>query len=817
MQKILAKVEQDASLDAPAMTLPRMSFEIVNMTFSPERKLPSLNRNTLVTTDNNSKKVQFVPAPYDLEFQLNIMTKHTEDGTKILEQILPFFKPDVTISMKHIDEMDLYLDVPIILNSVTMDDAYEGDFLTRRTLTWTLNFTIRGYYFGPVSTKKLIKFVDTNIYDPIDANTSIAGITVQPGLTEEGAPTSILSGITATATTSVANGQVTSIDLTQNGSGYGYDTATAVISAPQTITATGTVNVGTESTNLSNLERVISVSMSRGGGHYSAAPAVNFSSPTLPAEAAVGVATTVGGQEIDDIKVYELLYAPPPVGGVVGTRPGITPGRYYTQPPTVTVDLPPASVTATGTVSVNANNELSVTITDNGTNYETAPTATISYTSYEDPYVSAYWESSIGYNLGSANSAVQLLENLPEVPQGGDDDVTNKAWMFEIKINEDQPGVDIDDVFVIKDDAEGRMFFSLAWDEQSSIWRPNFTYIDVVSGRTTTIDPPLGGHISAGSWYQIIIVNDKTYYGDPWNGFYMSYYNIENPNNRGASALSARFYSVESVSVNSNDAPAVFNTNNVQISNALFVVTNANGASSLYSNNINQTYDTALADGYEIIAKRFFEEDPISLANNSITTTTTLFNWQVTGVASVTPDTAVLSVNSVTFDAPSAVRRATAEATVANGRVTSVNVLDGGFGYYFSDFFYANGGLYNAGEKAEVVNFSAPTGVSSDFVATGTATITNGAVTGVAINNPGLGYTTNATISLTAPIKRTATATVNVDTDTKEVTSFNITDSGLGYLNPASIVVSDPDAVSIPYTDINEDDDWGFIVQVEDA
>ena len=164
MQKILAKLEQDPNLDAPAMTLPRMSFEITGMTYGAERKLGSLNRTTSGTATAGTLQTLFSPAPYDIEFQLNIMTKYNEDGMKILEQILPYFKPECTVSVKMIDAINKYVDIPIVLNSVSQEDSYESDFQTRRALIWTLNFTMKAYFFGPVTEKKQITFVDVDFY-----------------------------------------------------------------------------------------------------------------------------------------------------------------------------------------------------------------------------------------------------------------------------------------------------------------------------------------------------------------------------------------------------------------------------------------------------------------------------------------------------------------------------------------------------------------------------------------------------------------------------------------------------------------------------
>lgn len=189
-QKLLARLDGDPELNAPAMTLPRMSFEIVALTYNPERKLGALNRILEVNTNPNSRSFRYNPTPYDLNFQLNIMTRYHEDGLKIVEQILPYFKPDVTPSVKLLDDVDHYFDIPIVLTSVSMQDTYEADFQTRRLIMWTLDFTLKGYYFGPTTTKKLIKFVDVNMYDRIAEDAAIVeSINVQPGLTANGEPT----------------------------------------------------------------------------------------------------------------------------------------------------------------------------------------------------------------------------------------------------------------------------------------------------------------------------------------------------------------------------------------------------------------------------------------------------------------------------------------------------------------------------------------------------------------------------------------------------------------------------------------------------
>jgi hypothetical protein len=182
-QKFLAKVTQDPNLNRPqAISLPRMSFEILSMTYDGSRKTNS--RNVLPTSDNS---IVFSPAPYNLEFNLYVMTKYAEDGTKILEQILPFFKPDYTFTAFVLDDLPA-LDLPLILNSVSLEDVYEADFETRRSLIWTLSFTMKVWFFGPQRSRKRIKFIDIRTYPQLQ----VAGgenILIQPGLTANGEPT----------------------------------------------------------------------------------------------------------------------------------------------------------------------------------------------------------------------------------------------------------------------------------------------------------------------------------------------------------------------------------------------------------------------------------------------------------------------------------------------------------------------------------------------------------------------------------------------------------------------------------------------------
>lgn len=189
-QKFLARITQDPDLNSPsAIRLPRMSFEIISMSYDGMRKVSSIQRLMNNPGLDNSRNYLYSPAPYNLEFNLYIMTKYAEDGTKIMEQVLPYFKPEYTFTAHIIDNLPA-IDLPLVLNSISVEDIYDGDFETRRALMWTLSFTLKGYYFGPTRESKVIKFADARIYPRTETDAEYTQrITVQPGLTANGEPT----------------------------------------------------------------------------------------------------------------------------------------------------------------------------------------------------------------------------------------------------------------------------------------------------------------------------------------------------------------------------------------------------------------------------------------------------------------------------------------------------------------------------------------------------------------------------------------------------------------------------------------------------
>lgn len=149
-QKFLTKLTQQAELDQPVqITLPRMSFEMTSLQYDATRKTPPTQ--TFKTLDDGEvlKKV-YLPVPYNVGFELNIMCKLNEDAFQIVEQILPYFQPSFNTTVDLVDMIGEKRDIPIVLESVNFTDDYEGDFSTRRVLLYTLNFTAKTYMFGPV-------------------------------------------------------------------------------------------------------------------------------------------------------------------------------------------------------------------------------------------------------------------------------------------------------------------------------------------------------------------------------------------------------------------------------------------------------------------------------------------------------------------------------------------------------------------------------------------------------------------------------------------------------------------------------------------
>jgi len=200
-EKFLARiqgidVDKDPQDNEFAIVLPRMGFEITGFNYASERKLSTINRFTSqdIATNSDKRMYQYNPVPYDINFQLSVFVKNTEDGTMIVEQILPYFTPEWTTTVQLVSQPNITLDIPLVLNNVSFDDVYEGSFEERRSLIWTLDFTMKAYVFGPTKKQEVIKLANVQLYsvsgfddlanEPVDERVS-----VYPGQTANGEAT----------------------------------------------------------------------------------------------------------------------------------------------------------------------------------------------------------------------------------------------------------------------------------------------------------------------------------------------------------------------------------------------------------------------------------------------------------------------------------------------------------------------------------------------------------------------------------------------------------------------------------------------------
>ena len=165
-EKFLVRLREDADLTKQvAITLPRIGFEIQNLSYDATRKMSRVQRFKKVKGASTKQlDTQYMPVPYNLEFELYIMAKQSDDALQIVEQILPFFQPDYALTINDMADMGITRDIPIVLNSIGYEDSYDGDFTTRRALIYTMSFTTKFYLYGPVTSAKVIKTVQVDQY-----------------------------------------------------------------------------------------------------------------------------------------------------------------------------------------------------------------------------------------------------------------------------------------------------------------------------------------------------------------------------------------------------------------------------------------------------------------------------------------------------------------------------------------------------------------------------------------------------------------------------------------------------------------------------
>tara|TARA_A200000113_G_scaffold63644_1_gene54720 strand:- start:587 stop:1618 length:1032 start_codon:yes stop_codon:yes gene_type:complete len=167
--KFLARLDQvpDPTNKRVSITLPRIGFEITGITYDSSRKVAPTQKIKIASTASKNKNT-FMPVPYNIGFELAIISKNQEDGLQIIEQILPVFQPHYNLAVKLLPEMSEIRDIPVVLNDIDYEDSYEGDFSTRRAIIYTLQFTAKTYLYGPVTSASTIKKSTLEYYSSTD-------------------------------------------------------------------------------------------------------------------------------------------------------------------------------------------------------------------------------------------------------------------------------------------------------------------------------------------------------------------------------------------------------------------------------------------------------------------------------------------------------------------------------------------------------------------------------------------------------------------------------------------------------------------------
>lgn len=170
--KFLARIAEvpTTTTQAAAIILPRMGFEITGLQYNPAKKINLLTKNVAVGNgdDPNTLRSQFTSTPYDMNVSLYVMAKNQDDALQIVEQILPFFNPDFCVTVNDIPAMGIKRDLQITLDNISYEDNYEGDYLQRRSIIWTINFTLGLNLYGPVEQQAIIRTAIANTYTDIE-------------------------------------------------------------------------------------------------------------------------------------------------------------------------------------------------------------------------------------------------------------------------------------------------------------------------------------------------------------------------------------------------------------------------------------------------------------------------------------------------------------------------------------------------------------------------------------------------------------------------------------------------------------------------
>lgn len=177
--KMLARIQNSPNIDEKQaqVILPRMSFEIIAFEYDGQRKINSMNQYSTPTSQTEARRV-YGPTPYNITMNLYVYSRNQDDGLQIFEQIAPAFNPDFNVTVNYIPDLGIKHDLPIILNSVTFQDDFEGELENRRTIIWTYTFTLKLYYYGPVERQNIIRTAIASVFNDLEIENRIDKYTV---------------------------------------------------------------------------------------------------------------------------------------------------------------------------------------------------------------------------------------------------------------------------------------------------------------------------------------------------------------------------------------------------------------------------------------------------------------------------------------------------------------------------------------------------------------------------------------------------------------------------------------------------------------
>ena len=195
-QKFLARIEALPEREEPGIQvlLPRMAFEMLSIEYDPSRRVSIVQQNRAINNTSSTVNAQYAPSPYNIQVALYAYVKNQDDGLQILEQILPYFNPDFNLSLNAIPQLNIKNDLPILLNDISYEDQYEGDFNQRRAIIWTLNFTMKLNFYGPINKQSVIRTVNVDTFsdEALTNRYNKYSVTVDPANSTAGNVTSFV-------------------------------------------------------------------------------------------------------------------------------------------------------------------------------------------------------------------------------------------------------------------------------------------------------------------------------------------------------------------------------------------------------------------------------------------------------------------------------------------------------------------------------------------------------------------------------------------------------------------------------------------------